>query len=329
MKNLKKTILITGATGFIGKHLAQALLTTEIPRFARDDVGVTLHLSSRSKIDFPHHPNASIFSPINLDPEANWSPALANCDVVIHTAARVHVLNEAADNPLYEFRRVNVDGTLALARQAVEHGVKRFIYLSSIGVNGARTVGDARFSAEDVPSPENDYAMSKWEAEQGLQQLAAETGMEVVIIRPPLVYGPDAKGNFQRLISWVNRGLPLPLGAIHNRRSFVSIDNLLSLLMVCVESPHAANQVFLVSDGDDVSTTELLRRVGLALKKPVRLLPIYPAILKMAATVLGKQADVGRLCDSLEIDISKTSSVLGWKPPFNMRDTLVRMVDCS
>jgi len=241
----------------------------------------------------------------------------------VHCAARVHVMADTAANPLAEFRRVNVQGTLNLARQAAAAGVRRFAFVSSIGVNGAETFG-LPFSAQDVAAPHSPYAVSKYEAELGLQALAAETGMEVVIIRPPLVYGLGAPGNFGSLIRWLRRGVPLPLGAIHNQRSLVSLDNLVDLIVTCLTHPAAINQTFLVSDGEDVSTTELLRRMGQALGRPARLVPVPVSWLKLAAKLVGKPDVAQRLCGSLQVDIEKTRRLLGWTPPLSLDQGLKR-----
>ncbi|AEY02316.1 NAD-dependent epimerase/dehydratase [Oceanimonas sp. GK1] len=236
--------------------------------------------------------------------------------------------DEVAD-PLAEYRKVNVEGTLNLARQAAVAGLKRFIFISSIKVNGEQTLLGKPFTADDAAAPEDAYGMSKWEAEQGLRQLAAETGMEVVIIRPPLVYGPGVKGNFASMIKLVEKGLPLPLGAIHNRRSLVALDNLVDLIITCIDHPGAANQVFLAGDGEDVSTTELLRGVANAAGKPCRLLPVPAGLLQLGATALGKKAVAQRLLGSLQVDISKARNLLGWTPPLSVEQGLKRCFDDS
>jgi nucleoside-diphosphate-sugar epimerase len=241
----------------------------------------------------------------------------------MHCAARVHVMAESLADPLAEFRRVNVQGTLNLARQAAAAGVRRFVFVSSIGVNGAETFQQS-FTSEDSVAPHSPYAVSKYEAELGLQALAAETGMEVVIIRPPLVYGPGAPGNFGSLMRWLKRGVPLPLGAIHNQRSLVALDNLVDLIVLCLTHPAAANQTFLVSDGEDVSTSELLRRMGQALDRPARLLPVPQSWLKLAAAMVGKSDVAQRLCGSLQVDISKTRRLLVWTPPISLDEGLRR-----
>ena len=245
----------------------------------------------------------------------NFSEALAGITTVVHLAARAHIMHDTAADPLTAFRAVNVEGTLNLARQAVELGVKRFVFVSSIKVNGEATKLGMPFSTDDLPAPLDPYGVSKMEAEQGLRQIAAETGMEAVIIRPPLVYGPGVKANFAAMMRWLQRGVPLPLGAIYNQRSLVALDNLVDLIVTCLTHPAAANQTLLVSDGEDVSTTELLRRMGQALGRPARLIPVPAGWLKLAATLVGKQDVAQRLCGSLQVDIEKTRQLLGWRPP--------------
>jgi nucleoside-diphosphate-sugar epimerase len=225
---------------------------------------------------------------------------------------------------LAEYRKVNVDGTLNLVRQAAEAGVRRFIFISTIKVNGEQTLLSKLFTAEDTPAPEDAYGISKMEAEQGLQALAAETGMEVVIIRPPLVYGPGAKGNFASMIKLIEKGLPLPLGAIHNKRSLVALDNLIDLIITCIDHPAAANQVFLAGDDEDLSTTELLQGVARAMGKPARLVPVPVGLLMFGATVVGKKAMAQRLLGSLQVDISKARNLLGWQPPLSVGEGLKR-----
>jgi len=300
------TILLTGVTGFIGLTLAQALLQQ----------GYSLKAAVR-------HTSTNLPSTIqqvainNLLPDTDWKTACVEVDAIIHLAARAHILNDTATDPLAAFRETNTAGTLNLARQAANAGVRRFIFISSIGVNGNQTFGKP-FTAADTPNPAEPYAISKHEAELGLRQIAAETGMEVVIIRPPLVYGANAPGNFGRLIHTVARGIPLPLGSIHNHRSLVALPNLIDLITTCIDHPAAANQTFLVSDGEDLSTTDLLRRLGDALGKPARLLPIPQAWLETTLTLLGKRAIAQRLCGSLQIDLSHTRNTLGWTPPISV-----------
>lgn len=299
-----RTLLITGATGFVGSAL--------VGRLEREET-VNIRLALRGATELmPAHARFMIG---DLAPDNGWRDALDECDAVVHCAARVHVMNDDSADPLTAFRRVNVEGTLSLARQAAEAGVKRFIFISSIKVNGEHTFADTAFDADDEPAPVDPYAISKYEAEQGLFTLAKTTGMEVVVIRPPLVYGPGVKGNFLSMIRWLDSGVPLPLGAIHNKRSLVARDNLVDLIVRVLSHPAAANQVFLAGDGADLSTTELLRRMAKALGKPAHLVPVPMGILKGAAALLGKRAMAQRLCDSLRVDISKTRTMLDWQPP--------------
>ena len=254
-------------------------------------------------------------------------PALDKIDVVIHTAARVHVMTDLSVDPLAAFRSVNVDGTLNLARQAEAAGVHRFILISSIKVNGEKTAPDHPFTDQDAPSPQDAYAFSKHEAEEGLLKLAGKTGMDVVIIRPPLVYGPGVKANFYKMMHWIAQGIPLPLGAIHNRRSLVALDNLVDLITTCIEHPAAANKIFLAGDGEDMSTTILLQRLGKALGKPARLVPVPQSVLEFGLKMLAKGDMAHRLCGSLQVDISKVEKVLGWIPPVSIDEGLKRTAD--
>jgi len=243
---------------------------------------------------------------------------------VIHAAARVHVMSDSENDPLAAFREINVKGSLDLARQAAAAGVKRFIFISSIKVNGERTSKGQPFNSHDAASPEDFYGISKHEAEQGLRALAAETGMEVVIIRPPLVYGPGVKGNFASMIKLVGKGLPLPLGAVHNKRSLVALDNLVDLIITCIDHPGAANETFLVSDGEDLSTTQLLQGVAEAMGKPSRLIPVPASLLQFGTTLLGKKAVAQRLLGSLQVDISHAQKCLNWTPPLTVKQGLQR-----
>ena len=305
-------VLLTGATGFLGGRLAAALQS-------KPNVNLTAAVRRRAEIPFAHTVEVQ-----DQDANTDWSTALTNQQVVIHSAARAHIMKDEVADPLAEYRRVNVDGTLNLARQAAEAGVKRFIFISSIKVNGEQTPLGQPFTVEDTSAPEDAYGISKWEAEQGLQQLASETGIEVVIIRPPLVYGPGVKGNFASMIKLVSKGLPLPLGAINNQRSLVALDNLVDLIMTCIDHPAAANQVFLAGDGQDLSTTELLRDVARAMGKPPRLIPVPSSLLTLGATLMGKKAMAQRLLGSLQVDISKARHLLGWEPPITVEEGLRR-----
>ena len=310
-------LLLTGATGFLGSRLACILQ----PRL---NIKLTAAVRRHAEVWA-----ARIVEVQGLDASTNWSEALAEQQVIIHAAARAHIMKDEVADPLAEYRKVNVEGTLNLARQAAVAGVKRFIFISSIKVNGEQTPLGKPFTAEDAPAPEDAYGISKHEAEQGLLQLAAETGMEVVIIRPPLVYGPGVKGNFASMIKLVEKGLPLPLGAIHNRRSLVALDNLVDLIISCIDHPAAANQVFLAGDGEDMSTTELLRGVAKAAGKPCRLLPVPAGLLQFSATALGQKAVAQRLLGSLQVDISKARELLGWTPPLSVEQGLKRCFDDS
>jgi nucleoside-diphosphate-sugar epimerase len=310
-------ILLTGSTGFVG----QALLARLAAQPALDLVVVSRRPNSSLPAGVAHAQVADIAA------DTAWQPVLQGVQVIIHAAARVHVMNDKVADPLAEFRKVNVDGTLNLARQAVGAGVKRFIFISSIKVNGESTAPGKPYSAESQPAPVDPYGISKLEAEQALRELAAETGMEVVIIRPPLVYGPDVKANFLSMMRWLSKGIPLPLGTIQNRRSLVALDNLVDLIATCVEHPAAANQTFMVSDGEDLSTRQLLRRMGGALGRQARLVPIPAWLLEAGASLLGKRALAQRLCGSLQVDISKTRELLNWSPPLGVDEALRRAAE--
>ena len=313
----KNKILITGANGFIGQTILYYL--KEIKKMHA--------LGSVRQIRMPANPKIPLIEVGDLSAETDWSDALSGVDIVIHSAARVHVMNEHSADPIAEFRKINVAGTLNLARQAIAAGVRRFVFISSIKVNGEGTELGKPFTADDVPAPCDPYGISKLEAEQGLLRLAAETGLEVVIIRPVLVYGPGVKANFLSMMHWLSKGVPLPLGAIHNKRSLVALDNLIDLVVTCLDHPAAANQVFLVSDGEDLSTTELLRRMGTALGKPARLLPLPVSWLNLSAALLGKRNVARRLCETLQVDIGKTRQLLGWQPPLSVDQGLKKAAE--
>ena len=310
---MKQRVLVAGGGGFIGKALAVGALSN----------GFAVRVSSRRKL-IEAEARWEHSQVCDLGPATDWLAALQGVNTVVQCAGRAHVMTDTAVDPLTAFRTVNVAGTLNLARQAVEAGVKRFVFVSSIGVNGAQTVQGKPFSETDKPNPHNAYALSKWEAEQGLLHLADDTGLEVVIIRPPLVYGFGAPGNFGSLMRAVQRGWLLPLGAVHNQRSLVALDNLVDFIVTCITHPQAANQTFLVSDGQDLSTTELVRGMAHAASVRSRLLPIPVWVLQAGATVLGKGDAMQRLCGNLQVDISRVRGLLGWAPPVSVVEGLLR-----
>lgn len=301
-------ILVTGGTGFVGSAvLARLDADGTVPvRAAVRSAGARIAPGIDKVVVGP------------LAGDTDWHAALAGVSALVHCAARVHVMDDTAADPLEEFRRINVQGTLALARQAAAAGVKRFVFVSSIKVNGEMTAAGKPFTADDAPAPADAYGVSKMEAEQALRALERQSGMQVVIIRPPLVYGKAVKANFAAMMRWLARGIPLPLGAIHNRRSLVALDNLVDLIVTCVRHPQAAGQTFLVSDGQDPSTTELLQRMGRAMGRPARLIPVPAACLTLGASLLGKRAVAQRLCGSLQVDIGKTRRLLDWTPPLTL-----------
>lgn len=314
-----KKILITGATGLVGGAVTRELLRLRIPIIA----GVRKNSAIASN-DVKQIKTGEISS------TTDWMLALANVDVVIHAAARVHVMDDSSSDPLTEFRKVNTAGTLNLARQAAESGVKRFIFISSIKVNGESTEAGKSFSPNDGFVPEDPYGLSKYEAEQGLLALAAETGMEVAIIRPPLVYGPGVKANFASMMKWINRGVPLPFGYINNQRSLVALDNLVDFIVLCADrekSPKAANEVFLITDGEDVSTTTLLQKVARAFGKKPRLIPVPVWLMIIAAKLIGKGDVATRLFGSLQVDSSKARELLGWRPVITMDEQLKKTAE--
>jgi|SRR5690554_2579378 len=311
MKN-KLNLLLTGASGFVG-----GAVLARLDQQSNCNVTMAVRTMPEQACDSKH-----VYHVHPLDEKADWSPVVADVDVVVHCAARVHVMNDSVADPLAEFRRINVHGTMNLARQAAQAGVKRFIFISSVKVNGEGTSGSHFYSEDDIPAPIDPYGISKLEAEKALNALATETGLEVVIIRPVLVYGPGVKANFRSMMSWLNKGIPLPLGSTANQRSLVAVDNLVDLIITCIDHPGAANQTFLVSDGEDLSTSELLRRMGLALGRPARLLPVPSWLLKLAALSIGKSSISQRLCGSLQVDVSKAKRVLDWTPPVTVNEAL-------
>ncbi len=310
-------VLVTGATGFIGGAVIRRL----IKEGSKDVVAAVrkpgLNISSSLQ---------TVILP-SLAVDADWSEALVKVAVIVHCAARAHVMKDDAIDPVEAYREVNVAGTLELARQAALSGVKRFIFISSIKVNGESTPQGRQFLADDTPAPEDPYGVSKSEAEMGLLEIAKESSMDVVIIRPPLVYGPGVKGNFASLIKWVERGIPLPLGVVHNLRSLVALDNLVDFISLCIRHPAAANQVFLVSDGNDISTGDLLSKIANAYGRRAWLIPIPVGLMTFIARILGKKAVADRLFGSLMVDITKARDLLGWQPVLSMEEQLKKMAE--
>ena len=308
-----KSVLVTGANGFVGTALVPKLVGCgfEVRRLVRDK-------------NYKDNLKIKSFCIDDLDDVVDLTEPLKDVDVVIHLAARVHVMTDKHIDPLAEYRRVNVESTLNLARQAATLGVKRFVFVSSIKVNGELTRKDMLFKADDNPNPQDPYGVSKLEAEAGLMRLAKETGMEVVIIRPPLVYGPGVKANFLSMIKVLDRGIPLPFGNVNNKRSLVFVDNLVDLLATVIDHPKAAGQVFLVSDDYDVSTTTLLKSMSSALGKKAKLIPVPLFILKAIFYLFTKRGLSQRLLGSLGLDISKTKELLNWNPPVSFEEGISR-----
>jgi nucleoside-diphosphate-sugar epimerase len=306
--------LVTGANGFVGLSLCTELMRR----------GLQVSGATRSRCELPSGVEATIVGAIN--DETNWADALHDVNVVIHLAARVHVMSDESSDPLAEFRKVNVAGTEHLARAAAANGVRRFVYVSSIKVNGEATSEGEKFAESDVPDSQDPYGISKWEAEQALHRVAAETGLEVVIVRPPLVYGAGVKGNFAQMLKVLAGGVPLPFASVHNRRSLIYVGNLVDVLILCARHPAAAGQTYLVSDGEDVSTPDLLRQLGVATGHPAHLISCPQALLKLAGRLTGKAEQVARLLVSLQVDSSKIRYELGWVPPYTLQQGLRLMV---
>jgi len=303
-------LMVTGANGFVG----QALCTGAIRR------GFHIRGATRSICELAIGAGPAIVG--KIDGETDWTSALRNVDVVIHLAARVHVMKEVAADPLVEFIKVNLHGTENLARQAACAGVRRLVYVSSIKVNGEETTGGHSYTELDVPAPQDPYGDSKWKAELALHRVAQETGLEVVIVRPPLVYGAGVKGNFAQMLKVLAKEFPLPLASVRNLRSLVCVENLVDALVVCATHPAAAGQTYLVSDGEDISTPDLLRQLGAAMGHPARLFPCPLALLKLAGRLTGKSEQVERLLGSLQVDNGKIHCELNWKPPYTLQQGL-------
>ncbi len=308
-----RRLLVTGANGFVGRQLCPHLLAR----------GYEIRAVLRQV-----QPGDSAYEQVAvgaIGEDTDWGPALQGIDTVIHLAGRAHVMQELSEDPLSLYRQVNVAGSRRLAQQAAGAGVRRLVYLSSIKVNGERT-GERPFRESDTPAPEDAYGLSKWEAEQALQQVASETGLELVILRPVLIYGPGVKGNLLRLGGLIRRGFPLPLKSVDNRRSLLGIGNLLDFVDTCVTHPAAPGEVFLVSDGEDLSTPQLIRVMAEAMGLKPRLLPFPPVWLKGLAGLLGRAPEVERLCGNLQVDIGKSARLLGWHPHVPVADGLREML---
>lgn len=288
-------IMVTGSTGFIGQALLQ-----------KCPGSITL-LDLRSEV-------------------TEWKQALIGVDVIVHLAARAHVMHDTSEDPLTAFRAANTETTLKLAQLAIAYGVKRFIFLSSVKVNGGES-GDRPFSPEDIPHPEDPYAMSKHEAEVGLFRLAEGKSLEVVIIRPPLVYGPGVKGNFLLMLTFMKKGIVMPLGAVNNLRSFIALDNLVDFILICLRHPAAGNQIFLVSDGEDISTTALLRRAATAMGIKVKLIPVPSFLVKVGLCLFGRFKQSQRLLGNLQVNHDKAKHLLGWNPPISVNEGLRQMCE--
>ena len=305
-------VLVTGASGFVGSKLCAHLIAKG------HSVRGTVRRTSDKSL-----PGVDVQVVSDLSADTNWSEALAGINAVVHCAARVHIMNEASVDPLSAFREANVKGTACLVKQAIDSAVRRFVYISSIKVNGEVTDGNP-FRADDTPAPEDPYGISKWEAEQALRGIADKTDLEVVIIRPPLIYGPGVSANFLKLMQGIMLGVPLPFGAISNSRSMVALENLVDLIETCLSHPEAVDQTFLVSDGEDLSIKSLLQRTAVALGKPARLIPVPISVLWAISRLFGRTDFAQRLCGSLQVDISKTRDYLGWSPPVSVDKALAK-----
>jgi nucleoside-diphosphate-sugar epimerase len=303
-------ILVTGAGGFIGRQLCGELLRR----------GLQVRAAVRAPCRLPEGAEQAIVGAI--DGATDWNAALGGIDTIIHLAAKMDAEKDQAADPLAEFLKVNLLGTANLARQAALAGTRRLVYVSSIKVNGEQTRGGQSYSERDVPAPQDPYGISKWQAEQALQQLSRMAGLEVVIVRPPLVYGPGVKGNFLSLLAATDKGVPLPLSGAHNLRSMVYAGNLVDALIACASHPAAAGQTYLVSDGEDVSTARLVEDIAHALGRNSRSFYVPPGLLRAAARLLGRTEQADRLFGSLQVSDQKIRSELGWKPPYSMEQGL-------
>lgn len=307
------TICITGANGFVGRALCDSLVAQgrefrPVVRTSCERIGGTIPLTVG-----------------DIGAHTDWSSVVDGAAEVVHLASRVHVMKESGDDVASAYREANTQGTLRLARQAAAAGVRRFVFVSSVKVNGEER--DEPYSENDQPAPIGPYATSKWDAERGLSEIADRSGMEVVVIRPPLVYGPGVKANFLRMMRWLHRGMPLPFGAVRNKRSLVSIANLVDFIVTCVDHSAAANQTFLVSDGVDLSTSELLVHLANALEVKARLIDVPVSVLSLGATILGQGELLRRLCGSLRVDSMKANRLLRWSPPLSVDAGLKEAAD--
>ena len=308
-------ILITGATGFLGKMLCKDL------KLKKHLIQISTRSDDQISVE-----GAKSFNVGDINSETKWNKALDNIDCVIHCAARTHVMRKKKQNILESYRKINVEGTRNLAIQASSCGIKRFIFLSSIKVNGERTIPPSSFNINDIPQPEDAYGISKWEAEQALWEVSKQTGLEVIIIRPPLVYGAGVKGNFLRLLDLIHKGVPLPFSRIENSRSFIGLENLIDIITLCVDHPKAAGNTFLVSDTECISTSDLIYKLAQIMKKSSRLFFISASLIKLMGYMTGKSLEVKRLLYSLQVDSSHAHKVLGWTPPFTLDQGLEKTI---
>lgn len=316
VKESISSVFVTGATGFVGKMLCHNLV----------ERGYHVAGTVRSPEKLALLPKSMKYRMVeDISPDTDWNGGLDNVDTIVYLAARVHVMQEISTNPLDEYRRVNTAGTARLVEMAVKAGVRRVIYLSTIKVNGERTEGYP-FTEETPVFPQDAYAQSKWEAEQILHGFALERDIEVVIIRPPLIYGPNVGGNFLRLLNWVNNDIPLPLSRVNNSRSLIYAGNLVDVIATCISHPLAAGETFLVSDDENISTSELISMIAKAMNKRPKMLPFPLILLKASGKLMGKGPEIERLTGSLCIDSSKIMKVLGWKPPFTMEEGIYETV---